>query len=172
MEIPDILRIEKKLNDSSIKFAKFSNIDYKKYVEMKEILSSFKNFISYIIKSKIKKIKRNNFKSLFENMDSFIKEKFESEKKENNVLVKLKNFFTGGNDEQKEKDIEIKLDIIDLYIKYFKEILIEFKFINNEYDLNKNDKKKDKNYIIKYLNLKNKLKKNKYYQKSFYEEFK
>ena len=43
IDYPDIYKIETKLNDSTIKIAKFSNIDYKEYIINKEKLSSLKN---------------------------------------------------------------------------------------------------------------------------------
>jgi len=87
MDYPDIYKIETKLNDSTIKFAKFSNIDYKLYINKKEKMSSFKYFIYDIIKKKIQKIKKNDFKSLFEYIDSFIEQNYNEEKKEEKKTI-------------------------------------------------------------------------------------
>lgn len=87
MDYPDIYKIETKLNDSTIKFAKFSNIDYKQYINKKEKLSSFKYFIYDIIKKKIQKIKKNDFKSLFEYIDSFIEQNYNKENKEEKKTI-------------------------------------------------------------------------------------
>ena len=77
MNMTEIHDLNKKLNDSSIKFAKFSNIDYKNYVDKAYKLSSFKNFISYLVGANIKKIKKkNNPENLFQIIDEYIEAKF------------------------------------------------------------------------------------------------
>ena len=120
MDYPDIHKIETKLNDSTIKFAKFSNIDYKQYIDKKEKLSSFKNFIQDIIKTKIQTIKKKDFRSLFEYIDSFIEEKYNIEnKKEENYFKKILGLFW----EENKKDNEVHNIILNdtsSYINYFK----------------------------------------------------
>jgi len=58
MDMTDIVRIESKIKESLINFVKFSNIDYKKYIDLEEKLRTFENFISHIINAKVKKIKK------------------------------------------------------------------------------------------------------------------
>ena len=58
MDLTDVVRIESKINESLINFAKFSNIDYKKYIDLEENLKTFESFISSIIQAKIKKSKQ------------------------------------------------------------------------------------------------------------------
>ena len=180
MDMIDIDTLEKKLNDSSIKYAKFSNIDYKKYVDMADKLDSFKKFISYIIKAKIDKIKKNNLKSLFENMDSYIKEKFEFESQEEeektNILVsgvqKLFNFITNYKNEADKRFKNYILNNTNSYITEFQEVLLDYKIIEHNHFLNINDKNKIAIYGKKYNLLKDNLKNSEYYKNSFYDDFK
>jgi len=172
MDYPDIYKIETKLNDSTIKFAKFSNIDYKQYINKKEKLSSFKYFIYEIIKKKIQKIKKNDFKYLYEYIDSFIEQNYNEEKKEEkkNYLNKIIGWLWENNN---NKDIEKNYKLFDKssYINYFKEILIEFKFIDKEYLFNENDNNKIIKYAKKYEYLKSELKNDIHFKRSFYKEF-
>lgn len=101
----DIVRIESKIKESLINFVKFSNIDYKKYIDLEEKLRTFENFISHIINAKIKKIKKNNFDSLFKNIDLYLEEKFglEQEVENTNLFLKFFNYVIGKDDNEKEK---------------------------------------------------------------------
>ena len=121
MDLTDIVRIESKINESLINFAKFSNIDYKKYINFEENLRTFESFISSIIQAKIKKIKNNNFESLFNNIDSYIKEKYDlnEENKKTNFIMNIYNYFRGNKKKEKNK-IQYNIDNIDSFISMFK----------------------------------------------------
>ena len=172
MDYPDIHKIETKLNDSTIKFAKFSNIDYKEYINKTEKLNSFKYFIYDIIKTKIQKIKKKDFKSLFEYIDMFIEQKYNKKNKEEkkNYLNKIFSWFLEDNNKI-EAEKNIKLLDINSYLNNFKEILIGFKFINKEYIFNNNDNQTIIKYAKKYENLKSELKNDIHLESSFYKEF-
>ena len=107
MDLTDVVRIESKINESLINFAKFSNIDYKKYIDLEENLKTFESFISSIIQAKIKKIKTYNFESLFNNIDSYINEKYHlnKENENTNFIINIYNFFR-GNDKKENKKIQ------------------------------------------------------------------
>ena len=173
LEWVDIHRIESKLNYSTIKFAKFSNIDYKKYIEMDDILGSFKTFISYIIKIKIKKINKSNLKSIFDFIDSFIKEKYDDNiiKTKQNIIQRIIKFFWINNNDKKKDKVDISIEE-DIFIEWFKEILIEFKLINVNYKFLNKEKRKILEYAKEYLLLKSNLKNHIFYQNSFYDSFK
>ena len=172
MDYPDIHKIETKLNDSTIKFAKFSNIDYKEYINKTEKLNSFKYFIYDIIKTKIQKIKKKDFKSLFEYIDMFIEQKYNKKNKEakKNYLNKIFSWLLEDNNKI-EAEKNNKLLDINSYLKNFKEILIGFKFINKEYIFNDNDNQTIIKYAKKYENLKSELKNDIHLERSFYKEF-
>ena len=78
--------------ESLINFAKFSNIDYKHYVDFLKNLTSFETFISNIIKIKKKQIKKGNFESLFDSFDSYINDKFRLNEDNKNNLFFLEKY--------------------------------------------------------------------------------
>ena len=152
---------------------KFSNIDYKKYINFEENLRTFESFISSIIQAKIKKIKKNKFQSLFNNIDSYIKEKYDlnEENKKTNFIMNIYNYFRGNKKKEKNK-IKYYINNIDSFITMFKSALIKINFIKENFIFNEEIKLKVREYAEKYLYLKDDLKNNDYYQKSFYEDFK
>ena len=173
MDSTDIQRIEAKMNESLINFAKFSNIDYKHYVDFLKNLTSFETFISNIIKIKKKQIKKGNFESLFDSFDSYINDKFRlNEDNKNNLFFfgKILKLFSNNKKEEKN-DINYYIDDLQPFINAFKNELVKINFINKEYNFDENKIKKIRKYSEYYLYLKENIKNNKYYNNSFYEDF-
>ena len=168
LELVEIEKIKRKLNNTSMNFVKFSNIDYKNYIVLRETLTSFKTYINYII-STIKG-NNNNIDSLLEDINIFINEKFNLEEKQKNSFFSFSWF---SNKEQKnEKNYNQELLNSHNYIQDFIDILNE----NNLKGKNFIVGEKEKNIIIEYyknyLNIKENLKNLSDYKNSLYEEFK
>ena len=170
MDMTDVIRIESKINESLINFVKFSNIDYKEYSYLKEILNTFESFISHIIRAKIKKIKKLSFQSLFENIDLYIKEKFELKEKNEGIFGVLYNIISPSNKKEK-KDVNYHIDNIEPFINSFKNELVKYNLIEKGIVFDERTNLKIKKYAEKYLYLKDNLKNNENYKKSFYEDF-
>ena len=173
MDSTDIQRIESKMNESLINFVKFSNIDYKHYIDVAENLTSFEVFISSIINIKMKRIKKGNFESLFESLDSYITDKYGiNEDNKNNLfnLGKLLNWFT-NNKKEERKESKYHINDLQPFINTFKNELVKINFINKNYIFDENKINKIRKYAENYIYLKANLKSNKYYNNSFYEDF-
>ena len=173
MDSTDIQRIETKMNESLINFVKFSNIDYKHYIDIAENLTSFEVFISNIMKIKKKKIKKGNFESLFESFDSYLTDIYEinDDDKDNLFnLGKIVDWFMRNKNEEK-KDLKYHIDDLQPFINTFKNELVKINFIKKNYIFDENKINKIRKYAENYIYLKNNLKNNKYYNNSFYEDF-
>ena len=64
------------------------------------------------------------------------------------------------------------IDNIDSFISIFKNVLIKINFINENFIFSEDMKLKIREYVQNYLYLKDDLKNNDYYKKSFYEDLK
>ena len=168
MDMADIIKEREKIDETNITFAKLSNIDYLKYMIYEENLNDFTSFIGNIIKFKKDKIK--NFQNLFRIIDSHIQREIKIKGKKGNFLEKIFSFFYKDN---VNEDIFEIYNISDIspFIEAFKKELIKINMINENYNFEDEKKIKIEEYAKKYLYLKDHLKENEYYIKSFYEDF-
>ena len=150
MDMADIMKEREKIDEIHITFTKLSNIDYLKYMQYEENLNNFTSFIGNIIK--FKKGKKKNLQNIFNIIDSC----FQRE-------IKIKE----------KKDIFEIYNISDIrpFIETFKKELIKINMINENYNFDDEKMNKIEEYAKKYLYLKDHLKENEYYIKSFYEDF-
>ncbi len=151
-----------------MKYTKFSNIDYKKYIDFKNRIETFSSFISYILKPFDKKWSAIN--SLFEDIDSFIKDKFELKEESKNFFGTIFTLFSPKKAEPIKNENQTLIDYNE-YIKIFIDVLNERKLKGKQFIMGESEKNKIIEYINKYLELKKNLKNNIYYKHSFYEEF-
>ena len=165
MDMADIIKEREKINKTHITFAKLSNIDYLNYMLYEEKLNNFTSFIGNIIKFKKGKIK--NLQNLFRIIDSHIQKEIKI--KENFMKTIFRDSF---KDNVKEDIFEIyNINDIGPFIETFRKELIKIKLINENYKFNEEELNKTEKYAKKYLYLKDHLKENEYYIKSFYEDF-
>ena len=168
MDMADIMKEREKIDKTRIIFAKLSNIDYLKYMCYEGNLTNFTTFINNIIKLKKNKIK--SLENLFKIIDSHIQGQIKINEKKGNFMRKIFWFFF--DDEKKEDIFEIyKINDIRPYVEAFKKELIKIKLINDNYDFDDEKINKTEEFAKKYLYLKDHLKENEYYIKSFYEDF-
>ena len=172
MDMSDKLRIQEKINETVINLVKFSNIDYLKYMVLEEKLSSFQNFISNILENKKKKIEKNNFKSIFQNIDTYIKDIYESKEEDNNIFYSFINRFWGKSNKEKHNIEKYDLNDINSFINIFRKELIKLNMITSTYTFSEDIKNQIRTYVEKYFFLKNNLKNKENYKKSFYDYFK
>lgn len=151
-----------------ITFAKLSNIDYQQYMYYEGNLTNFTTFINNIINFKKRKIK--NLEKFFDIIDSHIKNQLKTNEKRGNFLKSFLRFFFGYN--LKEDIFEkYKINYISPFVEIFKKELKKINLINDNYDFDDEKINKIEEYAKKYLYLKDHLKENEYYIKSFYEDF-
>ena len=169
MEMPDILKLKEKINENIITYAKLSNIDYLHYMGFEEKLTNFSFFIDSIINSKREEI--NNFEKTLKIIDTKIKNLMEYQDERNeSFLDKIYYFFFPKP--KKDYNLEnINITNMEPYIDDFKKLLIKKDFITENYVFDDKIMNKIEEYSKKYLYLKNSLKENEYYNKSFYEDF-
>lgn len=98
----------------------------------------------------------------------------EQENENTNLFLTIFNYIIGKDDNEKEKKDKnvYHVDNIEPFINTFKNELFKIKFIDEEYNFNKKERAKIEKYAEQYLYLKDNLKNNEYYKKSFYEDFK
>ena len=121
----------------------------------------------------MKRIKKGNFESLFESLDSYITDKYGiNEDNKNNLfnLGKLLNWFT-KNKKEERKESKYHINDLQPFINTFKNELVKINFIKKNYIFDENKINKIRKYAENYIYLKNNLKNNKYYNNSFYEDF-
>ena len=171
LELMDIETIKSKLNSARMNYAKLSNINYKNYMDFKNKTKTFKDFINYIINALSNPY---DIKSLLEDIDMFIKEKFEVEKKQNSLLLEIISaFFKPGKDsQQKNKYDDITLNKYNNYIEDFIQIINEKNLKGKKFTIGINEKYKILDYVKKYLDIKDNIKNFTDYNKSYYEDFK
>jgi len=169
MEMPDILKLKEKINENIITYAKLSNIDYLHYMVYEEKLANFRLFIDSMINSKKDEI--NNFEKTLKIIDTKIKNLMEYQDERNeSILDKFYYFFFPKP--KKDYNLEnINITNMEPYIYDFKKLLIKKNFITENYVFDDKIMNKIEEYAKKYLYLKNNLKENEYYNKSFYEDF-
>ena len=171
LDIVDIENVKKKLNQNQMNYAKFSNINYKNYIELKTISKTFKSYINYIIQNLNNEWSDINY--LFEDIDSFIKEKFnfEKEKDYQNIIDYISSFFDQKSQQKKKYDAK-NITEYNKYIDEFIEILKQKGLKGNKFLIKEKEKNKINEYIENYLMFKDNLKELPDYKNSFYEEFK
>ena len=169
LELIDIEMIKTKLNHSRMNYAKFSNIDYKNYMDFKNKIKTFKDFINYIINTVYSP--SSDIKSLFEDIDIFIKEKFDVEKKQNTIINIIFSFFKSDSQQKKKYD-DITLNNYNNYIEDFIQIINDKNLKGKKFSLGLNEKYKILDYVKRYLYIKDNIKNITDYNKSFYEDFK
>ena len=172
MDMSDKLRIQEKINETVINLVKFSNIDYLKYMVLEEKLSSFQNFISNILENKKKKIEKNNFKSIFQKIDTYIKDIYESKEEDNNIFYSFINRFWGKSNKEKHNIEKYDLNDINSFINIFRKELIKLNMITSTYTFSEDIKNQIRTYVEKYFFLINNLKNKENYKNSFYDDFK
>lgn len=169
LELVDIENIKNKLNQTQMNYAKFSNIDYKNYIELTTIFETFKSYINYIIQILDKEWP--DIKTLFEDIDLFIKEKFNFEKKKGQNGIGYFTSFFSKNPQHKKYDNE-NINENNKYINDFIEILNQKNLKGKNFLINIKEKNKIIEYFENYLIFKNNLKEFPEYKNSFYDEFK
>ena len=170
LEFVDIENIKNKLNQNQMNYAKFSNINYKNYIELKAISETFKSYINYIIQNLNNEWSDINY--LFEDIDSFIKDAFNFEKeKDQNIIDYISSLFVQKAQQKKKYDGK-NIKEYNKYIDDFIEILNQKELKGNKFLINEKEKNKINEYIENYLMFKDNLKELPDYKNSFYDEFK
>ena len=169
MDMSDVEKVRKKFDsDLFMNFAKFSNFDYYTHVTFVEKLKTFENFLSDIIPNNIKIIRKKDFENLFKNIDYYINELYEKNIEKNFIKSIVADLLPWGN---KEKNKIKNNNDIELFTNIFRDILIKFNFIEDDYIFGNYELSQIKKYLDKYFYFKKNLSYEKY-KNSFYEEFK